>query len=317
MRSSSSTSSFRRWLLAVVGLAALLVLGGALASEVLIRTMVEDVDYFDAHVRYAQRTRAPDAVFGDSLAARGFHGMPDYAKLAFAGERPKQMLLKAQGYSRETGPRRVIVEAGLSFFDVRDSHPDDGHGYDRIFLRMNDSPLRILRSHHRAALRRYWWVLLGKGEFDPADYLSADGEVMSLNENVRYLQISPEERRAEARSTFANYFQQVEFKDNPNMRHYVALLRFLRGAGADVCILVFPASDSFLAVVRGQPEYDRMMDVYRQLSQQEGARFVNMHGQFAEDANYLDGTHIRPAAARQAAPEAVRQCFGAVPPSAR
>lgn len=276
----------------------------------MIRLLIEDVDYFDAHVRYVQRTHTPDAVLGDSLAARGFHGMPEFAKLAFAGERPKQMLIKARGYFRDVKPGRVIVEAGLSFFDVRDRRPDDAQGYDRIFLEMNDSSLRIFRSHHRAALRRYWWVMLGKREFNPADYLSPDGEVMSREENWSYLQLTPAQRREEARQTFINYFRNVEFDDNPNMRHYEALLRFLREAGAEVCVLAFPASESFLAVVRVQPEYARMMAIYRDLAARYGARFVNMHGAFADDANYLDGTHIRPGPARAVAVEAVRRCFG-------
>lgn len=309
MKSSSFTSSFRRWLLAVAVLTAALTIAAAIASEAMIRIMVEDVDYFDTHVRYVQRMRTPDAVFGDSLAARGFHGMPEFAKLAFAGERPKQMLLKARGYFREIQPRRVIVEAGLSFFDVRDSHPDDGHGYERIFLNLNNSPARILRSHHRAALRRYWWVLLGKREFDPVDYVNAEGEVMSRAENLLYLQLSPAQRRAEARDKFVNYFQQAAFDDNPNMRHYEELLRFLRGAGAEVCVLAFPASESFLAVVLHEPEYGRMMAIYRDLAERHGARFVNLHGSFAADAHYLDGTHIRPAPAREAAREAKHRCF--------
>jgi hypothetical protein len=310
MRGSLSISSFSRWLLGTVLVTVILVSLFVASSEYMIRKYIEAEHTFDAHVRYVYRTQSVNAIFGDSFAAYAFHGQPSFAKLAMQAEKPNLMLAKARAYFRDRDPGKVIVEAGIALFKTADhGDPDNDYRYPEIFGVGELGWLRVLRPHHRMSLRRYWMTLAAKGGFKSDRYIDENGQLIFHRFNDIYANGTEDYRRARARAYAQEIIEPLRIEGNRNMEYYRELIRFLKQRGANVCLAVFPVSQSFLEVVGANEKYQTLIDYYKELARGEGMTFVDLTGSISDNSYYWNGTHAHQSVAPKIADAIVDRCY--------
>ena len=75
-----------------------------------------DNDHCWRNVAVFRSSASGNAVFGDSIAARGFHGVPGFVNLALPGEAPIVTELKVAAYFNSRRPNYVIIAFNPNIF---------------------------------------------------------------------------------------------------------------------------------------------------------------------------------------------------------
>jgi hypothetical protein len=106
MSLSISSSNYRRWWLWTAGSAIAGFLAMLLLSEYLVRYLVEPNDHFWRSVQIFLKSDSANAALGDSITARGFHGVPGFVNLAIPGESPPLTVARPRHIFARANPVR-------------------------------------------------------------------------------------------------------------------------------------------------------------------------------------------------------------------
>tara|TARA_R110002167_G_scaffold24188_2_gene85450 strand:+ start:328 stop:1248 length:921 start_codon:yes stop_codon:yes gene_type:complete len=304
---NSSTSSseprlgrhFALW----AGLALLLALGFALASEALVRLAVVPHDLLARHRVFMAGAQSADAIFGDSHASLGFTGADGFVNLAFPGENLATVAGKARAYYRQRQPGRVIVQADPSMLSpARDREPPvsyDDLGGERRWL-------RIAEERHRTRLLAYWRVWR-KGEgFASTRRFEADG---AQTRTDRLADTAPAAREALALEEALKQRPPDALNDSPGLRELQALVGWLRGKGARVCLVGFPMAPDYRRHADARPAFAAARAAFAALAARHSVPYRDFSAAVDDLSLFVNADHLNRDGARQLAPRIVRACF--------
>jgi hypothetical protein len=304
------TSSFRRYLgwFAFFQVAALSLVAGA--SMVLVKDYVEPHDRVIESLTLVQSATARNAAFGDSHFAWGFVGSPDLPTLGAEGETVADMELRVKYYFRNKQPGKVIIQG--------DPHSFAAYKLDRAthdYLQNMDNHFwqRFLE-HHRQYLGKYWGRVIAARNVDVFrqkwefrwGWIDASDQWSALDSAVRV-----ERARARViRQTPVPAFEQQQFAQS-----FRRTLEYLKGRGADVCVLTTPVSYEYFTYARQDSSALAALRFFRQTAAQYGARYVDLFDVFArpELGSYFhDQDHLNRLGAPAFTDKAISACFGAI-----
>jgi hypothetical protein len=305
---SSSIFSSRTWAIA----AAILPLAGfaafLLASEILVRRNVVPMDYFEQHLAVFRQAQTANVVLGDSVAGMGLEGHDQLVNLAFPGESPLRLSIKARRYFADRAPGHVLIEAHFSLLN-RD--PGETYHYDATFGG-HRPPLRILEPRHRDLLRAYWGVLLGKGNFDPLMQIGPHGMVL-LKDAARYgeyLALADDERRTRAREAAKGEMAGPAWIRERNRIEYRHLVEEMTRRGARVCLVMFPVAPAFAVAATGIPEHQAARRFFVDVAAENHARLVDYWTALEDLNDFANETHLSRSGAAKLSRRVERDCYG-------
>lgn len=308
MSSSISSSRFGWWSLASVGLGLALFAGFVGASEALVRYRVEPNDHFWKHVDLFLTSQSSNAVFGDSIAARGVIGASGFVNLAQPGEAPNVTRLKIESYFKTRRPDKVVIALNPNFM----KRPErDTRGFEDILSRRNESLFSVLKLHHRERMFGYWTTWLSKGAFDTnVEVLDGGGIRPRVNaENFEFARKSPQARREEALRNMIRDVPPVDFRNGSNLQLLRGVLDFLRQRGGNVCLVGFPFSADYRRAADERKDFAELRALYRTFARERGVKFVDFWNEFSDDRLFLNGSHLNEEGGRKLAPLILQRCF--------
>lgn len=304
---NSYTSSFNRYLYRFLLVQAASLCLALAASIVLVRYAVEPNDRVIQSLALVQRATATNAAFGDSHFAWGFVGSPDFPTVAAEGETIADMELRVRYYFRDKQPRKVIIQGDPhSFAPYKLDRAT--HGYldnldDRFWQRFVD--------HHRPYLGKYWERVMegGFSAFRPKNelrwgWIVGQEQWSSLDSTVRLGQASA---RVVHQTPVADFDHQ-QFAES-----YRRTLAFLRGRGAEVCVITSPVSYEYFKYASRDGSIAAAISFLRQVAEENGARYVNFFDLYAQPgfAHYFrDMDHLNQIGAPRFTERALSACFG-------
>jgi hypothetical protein len=311
------------WITAALSLTALLFVGFGTATEALLRLGVEPNEPFNKQIgvfRDARERGVTDAIFGDSLLARGvIIDQPDFVNLASGGDSEESTLLKVKGLYGTGAAGRVILPANA--FNLQASPPADAFAfasYRESYLNRRRPLLRTLESRHQRHILNYWRVALIKGTFRAdIDVPEFGGQVPSKLDQRPNFSARPLAERVElSKITLAAFraaWPKVESVDELFSHEVTAIhhetLRYLRDRGADVCLVRTPHSPTFRRIAATDAAHTFANAVFLRLAETYGARFVDRWSYFETDEFFWDEIHMNEAAGRKFGPKIVSDCF--------
>lgn len=300
---SSSTSSsdrrfLRRWLCTV---AAVLILF-ACASEWLLRKHVAPQDNLLAHLSLLNTATSPDAAFGDSHVARGFAPPPGMLNLAFPSENIMQIAAKARRYYANHTPGRVIIQADPHLFSPY-----------RLLAAADPTPpeppmLMLLDPDRRRALRGYWLAFIkGRGALTSRIERLDNGALLSPGDLSGY---SPRGLEALVRNRVRIHRPVSGPLSNAvaaTKAAYAALLDDLSRKGAQLCLVSFPVSPPYRAMM-ARPAAE-IIAFYQGEAARVGARYIDHRSLINEMPLFRDADHLNAAGALAYSSQPITACF--------
>jgi hypothetical protein len=319
----SRNSKFTPWFAATLSLTALWFVGFGTATEALIRLSVEPNEPFNKQIAVfldARERGVTDAVFGDSLLARGvIIDRPGFVNLASGGDSEESTLLKIKGLYGTGAAGRVILPANA--FNIQASPPADAFAfasYREAYVNRRRPLLRTLESRHQRFILNYWRVALTKGTFRAdIDVPEFGGQVPSkLDQKPNFAARPLAERVDRSKRSLAEFratWPKVESVDELFLHEVTAIhhetLRYLRDRGADVCLVRTPHSPTFRRIAATDSAHALANTVFLRLAETYGARFVDRWSYFESDEFFWDEIHMNEAAGREFGPKIVSDCF--------
>lgn len=306
---SSFTSSFRRYLAAVLLVQAGVLLVAFAASVALVRYYVEPNDRVIQSLALGQHATAPNAAFGDSHFAWGFVGTADFPTIAAEGETMADMELRVRFYFRSRQPRKVVIQG--------DPHAFAPYKLDRATHSYLENQGGAFWSrfvdHHRPYLGKYWERVLegGVGVFRPKEELRW-GWIVGRED---WSAVDPDVRLGLASARVVHHTPVADFRDNEFAASYRRTLAFLRERGADVCVVTTPVSYEYLKYAGRNAGTRDALAWIRQTAEQSGARYVNFYDLYAqpEFAGYFrDMDHLNRTGAPLFTERVKSACFGRI-----
>ncbi len=305
---NSFTSSFGRYatrFFLVQGSVLLVLLG---ASVILVRNYIEPHDRVVESLELIQKETATDAAFGDSHFAWGFVGSRDFPTLGAEGETLLDMELRVRYYYRDKRPGKVVIQGDPHSFAAykmdRATH-DYLHNVDNRFWQ------RFLE-HHRPYLGKYWQRVIERRGFDvfrPADELRW-GWIVG---HERWSSRDSSVRVGLAREREVYQKPDSGFRNEESARSLKRTLEYLKGRGADVCVVTTPVSYEYYKYARDDSSIAAALNYVRRVAEQTGARYFDYFDLYAwpESANYFrDMDHLNEIGAPHFTARALSDCFG-------
>ena len=315
-RMSLSISSFspeisqraRAWTLSfLTALGATILLFG-IGSELMVRYLVVPHDPFEQSVMVFNQATSPNAAFGDSIVARGFHGQKEFVNLAFPADHLTLVDIKARAYFARRDPGRIIISATNA---LGDRPLEDDLNYTSIYQNKTRGLLRFLEPRHRPRVVAYWWTLLIKGKFSPASAVREDGTLVStdLSKDEEWAHSNPEGRRTEALGFAVRAAPPNQLKEYEAPKVLVPLLRFLVERSAKVCLVRFPVAPEFRRAANAIPAYSLAREWYAATAHETGVQYVDLWDFSNDPSFFADPTHMTQHGAKKFGEVVVNRCF--------
>ena len=83
----------------------------------------------------------------------------------------------------------------------------------------------------------------------------------------------------------------------------------MRDAGADICLVTFPASAAYRAAAAKFPEFAKVREFYRELARDHGVTYIDLWDGY-DDRKFANSDHLNADGARKLTREVRRSCFG-------
>lgn len=304
---NSYTSSFNGYLRRVfLGLAATLVVC-LLASVALVKYAVEPHDRVIQSLALVQRATARNAAFGDSHFAWGFVGSAEFPTFAAEGETIQDMELRVRYYFKNKRPGKVVIQGDPHSFAPykleRATHAYLNHMDNSFWQRFND--------HHRQYLGMYWERVL----YDGLDAFRQGNELRWgwIVGQEDWSAVDPNVRIGLASARFQHQTPAADFERLQMTESFRRTLAFLKGRGADVCIVTSPVSYEYFAYASRNAGTVAAIAFFRQLAGRNGVRYVNFFDLYAqpEFAGYFrDMDHLNQVGAPRFTERVLSACFG-------
>ena len=214
MHSSISNSRLWTWFTGTVAVGLLGFVGLLGASEFIVRYRVEPNDHFWRNVAVFFSSKSENAVLGDSIAARGFHGVPGFVNLAMPGEAPIITELKLEAYFQHDRPGKVIIALNPNIF--RRSSNVDLKQYREIYLSPKEPPLKIFKQRHKERMLGYWLVWLSGRDFDSNVIVPSEGGILVSDpaKNSEYASQREEVRQEDAAKNVSRDLISEDFSEH-------------------------------------------------------------------------------------------------------
>jgi hypothetical protein len=157
---SSSTSSFKRWLIIFFTLVLSVPIPFLAASEWMLRTYVLPVDGFEQILRKLTESSIPNAALGDSHAAAVYDfNDKDFVNFGLGGTTIRQMSERAHFYFSKVKPGKIILEADSHLFaeyrlEAHGAHTPESYASHRF---------AVFNERHRRFMLDYWDRFMAEG----------------------------------------------------------------------------------------------------------------------------------------------------------
>ena len=305
---NSFTSSFNRYTVRFFLAQGTVLLALFGATVVLVRDYIEPHDRVVKSLELIQQETAADAAFGDSHLAWGFVGSPEFPTLGAEGETVRDMELRVRYYYRNKQPGKVVVQGDPHSYAV---YKMDRGTHDYLDNMDNQFWQRFLE-HHRPYMGKYWQRVIERRGFDvfrPADemrwgWIAGHEQWSSRDSSVRV-----------GLSRAREVWQRPDsgFRDGESAQAYKRTLEYLRGRGADVCVVTTPVSYEYYQYAKDDSVTAAALNYVRRVAEQTGARYFNYFDLFAqpEFTNYFrDMDHLNEIGAPRFTRRVLSDCFG-------
>jgi hypothetical protein len=307
VNSSTSSSRWLTYFFASLSVGLVIIIG---ASEWLVRTKVEPIDAFQAHVRHLVNTVSPNIVLGDSIAAHGFLGRKEFENFSYPGDNPAQLLVKAQLWVRKGDARRAIVEASPTLLRRQET---DAAEYTGLFARHNVDFLRILSPRHRQRLIQYWRIMVTEGEFVSAfEYFKYGGLRWTEEDSFPSANMNEQEKISRDQIAVQAIPENQAFRKN--QVQFERLLNYLAENQVKVCIVEWPVHPLMRSLVDDYPLYMKRRAIFADLARNHGFVYRSYWDMRFDDVRsaYSDPMHLRTGAAREFSRAVVEDCFPSI-----
>lgn len=313
MRSSISNSRLRAWVAVTITAALLGFIGLLGASEFIVRYRVEPKDHFWRNVAVFFASKSENAILGDSIAARGFHGVPGFVNLALPGEAPIITELKLNAYFQTRRPDKVIIALNPNIF--RRSPNIDLKQYREIYLSPKEPLLKIFKQRHKNRMLAYWLVWLSGREFESNVTVPPEGGILVHDpaENLAYAKQREEVRLEDAAKNVSRDLISEKFREHENLKIIERIVEFVRSRGGEICLVEFPYAPEYRRAAQQFPRFEEARKFLREFAENTGAHYVNFWDRYDDPKFFLDPSHLNETGARDFAPKAVYECFGVNP----
>lgn len=280
-------------------------------SEFMVRYRVEPNDHFWRSVAVFYRAKSSKAVFGDSIAARGFHGVPEFVNFALPGESPVITELKLSAYLATRRPELVIISLNPNMF--RRSAKINLQQYREIYYSQKEPWFKILKQRHKERMLGYWLHWLSGGNFRSNVDVPAQGGLLVHDhaENWKYSGMSEQARLEEAARNVARDLVAENFRQHENIEIFARMVALVRSKGGQVCLVGFPYSPEYRSLAQQYPRFAEARKFFRETAERIGARYADFWDRYDSPRYFLDPSHLNEMGAREFSPEAIQKCFGA------
>ncbi len=313
---SSSILNFRRWYFTTLGaiLAACVLFFGATAYLIKYHAEPHDLylQLFEVFKK-AKEAETVNAIFGDSLSARGvLLNRLDFVNLAYGGEAPPGIWPKVQGLFDGNKAGKVILP-GNPYTLFENSGEKVAIAEEEMFLNNYRPAFPLFEERHRYFILRYWKAFLVKGGFYiDKKILPYGGQIATSVENDLAFSSADEESRRSKSRHYART-QWVPSGKEPNVFGlYTKMIDHIQSRGGEICLVWFPYAKSFRDEAE-QLGYDyeaRFAPIWERFAAQSGVKFVNHYAYHDSDQYFWDPTHLNAEGGRLYGREIVKDCFG-------
>jgi len=305
---SSSTSSFRGFVLAFCTVFAIGACAFVVGSELLVRFVVAPVDDYARYKAFFHSARAPVAMFGDSHVANAIENGPAVANLGYPGESLGLMLLKARTYVEEGRGKRIVLQFSPEQFAIYRAAKDQSSVADDL-LQRNEPWLQFMRPHFRGYLLGYWRAFLR----DPGVVFAARAEpAHGAAEEVKSFASWPKE--AQRRDAELRVQLHAPLPQGGTVEALVAqidaALREFKKRGVESCIVEYPLSSAYRAAAALAPTFAAMRARMKRLADSERVRYVDLT-EAMPDTEFWDPDHVAAGSRGTATRLVIEGCFGA------
>jgi hypothetical protein len=310
VHSSISNSKLWAWSVGSVG-AGLLGFAALLgASEYMVRARVEPNDHFWRNASVFMSAKTGNAAFGDSIPARGFHGVEGFVNLAMPGEAPVVTELKVSAFYQTRTPTNVIISLNPNLF--RRSAQISLQQYKDIYLAPREPLLRIFKQRHKERMLGYWMVWLSGRDFHNNVRVPSNGGILMRDSgaNDTWWKKPDPVRLEDAAENVARDMVAENFRSHENLKVLSRVTALVRAKGGTVCFVTFPYSPEYRAAAIKYPRFAEVRTFFREFAQATGARYADFWTRYDDRNLYLDPSHLNEAGAKRFSTEAVRECFG-------
>jgi DltD protein len=284
----------------------LLVLFGA--TVILVRDFIEPNDRVVTSLELIQQETTPDAAFGDSHFAWGFVGSRDFPTLGAEGETLRDMELRVRYYYRDKQPGKVVIQGDPHSFAVYKVE----RGTHDYLQNMDNRFWQRFLEHHRQYMGKYWQRVIQHGGFDV--FRSADemrwGWIVG---HARWSSRDSSGRVGLARAREIWQRPDSGFRNGESAQSYKRTLAYLKGRGADVCVVTTPVSYEYFQYAKDDSSTAAAINYVRRVAEQTGARYFNYFDLYArpEFASYFrDMDHLNEIGAPKFTTKVLSDCFG-------
>lgn len=306
---SSSTSSFRKYLLGIftlIGLGLVVFFAGA---ETIIKKYVLGADQFYTHRAFFHNSTRPNAVFGDSHAALGLTGLSEFSNLAYPAETYMVLEKKIPYYFRKIQPKKIILQAGPHFMSPNRESLE--HSENHLKRLLEPTERFYFYKSHKAHLKNYWIVFLkslfgGKGfssvrEFQPDGAMTTKG-IMSQA-------LTPKQIITMVDKELVHATPYKDFLPLPANKSFLKVLDFFKSQGADVCLVTFPVSPEFVRKAREIKRYEPVLKYFSQIAKQYGYPYKNYFALELPPEFFLNPDHLNHQGAIFFGKKIAQECF--------
>lgn len=273
-------------------------------TEILIRTRVIPNDNTIHHLALFNSTTATHVVFGDSHASLGFTGVPGFVNLAYPSESIPVIEGKVRRYLENHKPEQVIIQADPHLLSAYRESLDAGE-INREYFK---TPLFYFNSfRHKIYLVDYWKTYFSTRGFVNRFEFAPDGGQISHDALPKELTPKILRKMASRRDL---QMPADNFEDLESARSYIRILNLLKASGAQICLVTFPVSPTYVEFTSTYPTFARAIDYYVQLAKRYGFHYENFWSAYSDNSYFGNQDHLNYTGARVFAHEAVSRCFG-------
>lgn len=293
---SSSTSSSRAYLFALILITAGLFAGFLATSEWIIRSKVRprdrDEDPYAWHLRLFHTGGAKDVAFGDSYMAHALLGLDGFLNLAYPGTNTRLQEVKVKSYFVDRQPRRIILQADPQLFAPMKDEKDISEDLARFApgaATYSQPTLWLFEDPHRALVYHYWKLYVAREKFGEEVLLLPGGGILTYDS---WADVDRAKRLEKAGPIVEADTPARAVASSEAGRAYERMLAFLNDAGARVCMVGMPMSIEYRTLSAAHPEFEDARQFLRALASQYGFQYVDLKAAISDPRLYTNQNHL-------------------------
>lgn len=259
--------------------------------ELVLRLYVVQADPYARRAHLVYAGQEPNIALGDSHVEISMRGLSGFVNLGLRADSTRTMEIVAKEYYRFRKPGKVIMMASPQSF-----------GSDRVSA----------DSISDTFFKQRKWQPFALYAFEPAinKYLRGPWTKYKVEEEPQWALLSEGERQKRVMRRVDGQRPVKGFLATKDFLAYRGILEYLKGIGAEVCLVRTPVSTEYLAAIASDADFDAAQEHFRHMAREFGFAYVDFRNLPAMGPEYFrDHDHLNLHGAELFSAMVTRACF--------